>query len=92
MHSKKNDYFKKLIKSFEKFYNIKFFNFTFYVSDYTENYMKELHENHFNFTYDYVNVLEEFLDNKSHNEIINNLEELNKTTVNKLYLIVSKNL
>ena len=87
LHSKKNDYFKKLIKSFEKFYNIKFFNFTFYVSDYTENYMKELHENHFNFTYDYVNVLEEFLDNKSHNEIINNLEELNKTTVNKLYLI-----
>ena len=87
LHSKKNDYFKNLIKSFEKFYNIKFFNFTFFVSDYTENYMKELHENHFNFTYDYVNALEEFLDNKSHNEIINNLEELNKTTIDKLYLI-----
>ena len=87
LYSDKNLYFKKLIKSFAKFYDINFFNFTFDISEYTENYMKEIHRNNFNFSYDYVNTVEKFLDDKSQKEVINKIMELNKTTINKLNII-----
>ena len=87
LYSDKNLYFKNLIKSFAQSYDIKFFNFTFDISEYTENYMKEIHRNNFNFSYDYVNTVEPFLDNKSQNEIINKIKELNKTTIIKLNTI-----
>ena len=87
LHSEKNLYFKKLVKSFQDFYNINFFNFTLDLGDYIENYMKDLHENNFNFTYDYVNILENFLDNKFHNETIYLIKKLNETTISTLYII-----
>ena len=87
LHSNKNLYYKNLIKSFASSYNIHFFNFTFDLSDYTENYMKENHINYFNFSYDYVNTIEKFIDNKSQKEIINKIKDLNETTIKKLNLI-----
>ena len=76
LHMNKNLYFKNLIKDFQMNYNFNFYNFSLDLSEYTEKYMEDIHENHFNFTYDYVNALENFLDNKSYNEIINKLNEL----------------
>lgn len=83
LYKEKNIYFNNLIKSLESFYQINFFNFTLDLGNYIEKYMIDIHEKNFNFTYEYVDILEKFL-NRKNTEVFEKINDLKISTIHSI--------